>query len=114
MIDDIAQAFGLARIGSTDTSTGYDQLSVEPQDEPDAWRQHAACHPRHRPDDMTPAEWTGQFFPHRGETPREARAICGSCPVVDDCLADGLMDRVGIRGGLSERQRRTVRKSRAA
>lgn len=70
----------------------------------DDWRQHARC----RGID------TAVFFPCRGEDVSEAKAICAQCPVREPCLADGMRERFGIRGGLSERERRTLRRKRGA
>lgn len=52
------------------------------------------------------------FFPERGASTREAKAICTACPVRVDCLAQAFTtgERHGIWGGLSERQRRTTRR----
>lgn len=39
-----------------------------------------------------------------------AAAVCGRCPVVGQCLADALDNRIefGVWGGLTERQRRAL------
>lgn len=50
------------------------------------------------------------FFPARGESAKEAKAVCSGCIVKDDCLAAGLHERFGIWGGLSERERRVIRR----
>jgi WhiB family redox-sensing transcriptional regulator len=54
---------------------------------------------------------TDLFFPERGESSYHAKQVCAGCPVKDDCLADAMIwgERWGIRGGLSERQRRNLR-----
>lgn len=39
-----------------------------------------------------------------------AKGICRGCPVRLDCLAAGLHEQHGVWGGLSERQRRRLRK----
>ncbi|WP_280177671.1 WhiB family transcriptional regulator [Mycobacterium attenuatum] len=48
----------------------------------------------------------------RGAAQREAAAICRNCPVILECAADALDNRVeyGIWGGLTERQRRALLK----
>ncbi|MBY0390455.1 MAG: WhiB family transcriptional regulator [Mycobacterium pseudokansasii] len=48
----------------------------------------------------------------RGAAQREAATICRSCPVILECAADALDNRVeyGIWGGLTERQRRALLK----
>jgi WhiB family redox-sensing transcriptional regulator len=53
------------------------------------------------------------FFPEKGGSTREAKRICSSCEVRSDCLEYALQndERFGIWGGLSERERRKLRKS---
>lgn len=48
----------------------------------------------------------------RGAVQREAATICRNCPVILECAADALDNRVeyGIWGGLTERQRRALLK----
>lgn len=48
----------------------------------------------------------------RGAAQREAAAICRYCPVLRECLADALDNRVeyGIWGGMTERRRRALLK----
>ncbi|ORV63341.1 WhiB family transcriptional regulator [Mycobacterium gastri] len=48
----------------------------------------------------------------RGAAQREAAAFCRNCPVILECAADALDNRVeyGIWGGLTERQRRALLK----
>jgi WhiB family redox-sensing transcriptional regulator len=55
------------------------------------------------------------FFPEKGGSTREAKRICSRCEVKDECLeyALGHDERFGIWGGLSERERRKL-KRRAA
>jgi WhiB family transcriptional regulator, redox-sensing transcriptional regulator len=55
------------------------------------------------------------FFPERGASTREAKEVCRGCTVKDDCLEFALdsSEKFGIWGGLSERERRKVRRSRA-
>jgi len=52
------------------------------------------------------------FFPEKGGSTREAKKICGSCEVRTHCLDYALAndERFGIWGGLSERERRKLRK----
>lgn len=54
------------------------------------------------------------FFPARGASTREAKAVCAGCEVRQECLTDHLYERFGIWGGLSERERRAVRRQVAA
>lgn len=50
------------------------------------------------------------FFPEKGGSTREAKRICLSCEVRDECLEYALQhqERFGIWGGLSERERRKL------
>ncbi len=55
------------------------------------------------------------FFPERGASTREAKEVCRGCVVKDDCLEYALEngEKFGIWGGLSERERRRLRRQRA-
>jgi len=46
---------------------------------------------------------------------REARKVCADCPVRLDCLVEALDNRIewGIWGGMTERERRSLLRSRA-
>ena len=64
------------------------------------WRTEALC-----------AEVGGTiFFPPKGASADPARSICNRCAVVSECLTDALKDdrQVGIRGGLTERERMRI------
>jgi len=52
------------------------------------------------------------FFPEKGGSTREAKRVCLTCEVRDECLEYALAndERFGIWGGLSERERRKVKK----
>ena len=52
------------------------------------------------------------FFPEKGGSTREAKRVCTTCEVRDDCLEYALAhdERFGIWGGLSERERRKLKK----
>ncbi len=52
------------------------------------------------------------FFPEKGGSTRDAKKICASCEVRSQCLEYALQndERFGIWGGLSERERRKLRK----
>jgi WhiB family redox-sensing transcriptional regulator len=54
------------------------------------------------------------FFPDRGESTEQAKAVCAACPVRAECLDHALtnVERFGIWGGLSERERRAIRRAR--
>jgi WhiB family redox-sensing transcriptional regulator len=67
------------------------------------WRDEAICA-------GTDAE---EFFPEKGGTTRYAKAICIPCPVRAECLRYALDhdERFGIWGGLSERERRALKRN---
>lgn len=52
------------------------------------------------------------FFPEKGGSTREAKKVCASCDVKAECLEYALAndERFGIWGGLSERERRRIKK----
>lgn len=73
-------------------------LAEEQQD----WQERALCA-------QTDPE---AFFPEKGGSTREAKRICQGCEVQTECLEYALAhdERFGIWGGLSERERRKMRK----
>jgi WhiB family redox-sensing transcriptional regulator len=76
---------------------------VEPEDDgPLAWQADALCA-------QTDPE---AFFPEKGGSTRDAKKICVSCDVRDRCLEYALSqdERFGIWGGLSERERRKLKR----
>ena len=52
------------------------------------------------------------FFPADERSTREAKSVCGGCPVRDLCLAYAVDNRItdGVWGGLSELERRALRR----
>ncbi len=52
------------------------------------------------------------FFPEKGGSTRDAKRVCSSCEVRAECLEYALDndERFGIWGGLSERERRRLRR----
>jgi WhiB family redox-sensing transcriptional regulator len=52
------------------------------------------------------------FFPEKGGSTREAKKVCLACDVRDRCLQYALEhdERFGIWGGLSERERRRLKR----
>jgi len=52
------------------------------------------------------------FFPEKGGSTRDAKKICETCEVRSECLEYALQndERFGIWGGLSERERRKLRR----
>ena len=70
-------------------------------DQPD-WQERALCA-------QTDPE---AFFPEKGGSTREAKRICAGCEVRAECLEYALAfdERFGIWGGLSERERRRLKR----
>jgi len=70
--------------------------------EEDQWQERALCA-------QTDPE---AFFPEKGGSTREAKRICQGCEVKDMCLDYALAndERFGIWGGLSERERRRLKR----
>jgi len=52
------------------------------------------------------------FFPEKGGSTREAKKVCTGCEVRGECLEYALAhdERFGIWGGLSERERRKLKR----
>jgi WhiB family redox-sensing transcriptional regulator len=75
--------------------------TFDPADEQD-WQERALCA-------QTDPE---AFFPEKGGSTREAKRICLGCEVRSECLEYALQhdERFGIWGGLSERERRKLKK----
>lgn len=71
-----------------------------------AWMASAACLTVEDPD---------IFFPGRGASHAEAKAVCNACPVRLDCLEHALRngETFGIWGATSDRERRRIRRQRA-
>jgi len=54
------------------------------------------------------------WFPERGESCKEAKAVCAGCVVRAECLEHALArpEKFGVWGGKSERERRRLRRDR--
>ena len=54
------------------------------------------------------------FFPEPGSSVREAKRICGLCPIRSACLEYALDndERFGVWGGLSEKERLALQRIR--
>src|ERR1700739_5152338 len=79
------------------------QVFVSPEDEDElGWQDRALCA-------QTDPE---AFFPEKGGSTREAKRVCRSCEVRAECLEYALEndERFGIWGGLSERERRRIKR----
>jgi WhiB family transcriptional regulator, redox-sensing transcriptional regulator len=72
--------------------------------EPPSWQRYANCL------GVDP----DLFFPERGGSTREAKEVCRGCVVRTECLQYALdnAEKFGIWGGLSERERRRLRRRR--
>ena len=88
---------------SVPTTTGIgDLLGIGLEAEGQSWQERALC-----------AETDPEaFFPEKGGSTREAKKICTGCEVKAECLEYALSndERFGIWGGLSERERRRLRR----
>jgi WhiB family transcriptional regulator, redox-sensing transcriptional regulator len=78
------------------------RLSLVPEAPADQWQDKALCA-------QTDPE---AFFPEKGGSTREAKKICLGCEVRHECLDYALAhdERFGIWGGLSERERRRLKR----
>ena len=78
-------------------------LGIGLESEGQSWQERALC-----------AETDPEaFFPEKGGSTREAKKICTGCEVKAECLEYALSndERFGIWGGLSERERRRLRRA---
>lgn len=77
----------------------------------DEWRDHALCRDTN-PDLFFPVGTTGQALTQVDH----AKNVCGECSVTSDCLDFALATNQdsGIWGGLSEEERRVIRRQRTA
>ena len=77
-------------------------LGIGQEADAQSWQERALC-----------AETDPEaFFPEKGGSTREAKKICTGCEVKAQCLEYALAndERFGIWGGLSERERRRLRR----
>lgn len=77
--------------------------------EPRVWRTGAACRDT-TPDLFFPVGQTGPAIQHI----KDAKAVCDTCAVAVECLEYALMTNqdAGIWGGLTEDERRKIRRER--
>lgn len=85
---------------------GLRPVASDDESNPLAWQTDALCA-------QTDPE---AFFPEKGGSTRDAKRICATCDVKAQCLDYALHndERFGIWGGLSERERRRLRRTRSA
>jgi len=86
------------------TAEWFARLVADYAGDPDRWQVHAACR------GMDPDLW----FPQRGTSQAEAKAVCAICPVRSECLEYAIAnrERYGIFGGLNEGERRGLRRAK--
>ncbi len=82
-----------------------EQLQFAPVDTGGRWEERGLCR-------QVDSEI---FFPDKGESTRPAKSICARCEVRTECLETAMRrnEAFGVWGGLSERERRAL-KRRAA
>lgn len=78
------------------------EFAVDQEEAELSWQERALCA-------QTDPE---AFFPEKGGSTREAKKVCVSCEVRAECLEYALEndERFGIWGGLSERERRKLKR----
>jgi len=93
---------GMPTLRSHATNPGV----IDDDENPLSWQTDALCA-------QTDPE---AFFPEKGGSTRDAKKICTTCEVKSQCLDYALAndERFGIWGGLSERERRRLRRARTA
>ncbi len=92
-----------AVVGRVNTLWRVPRRSVE-------WMDWAACRECADPEIFWPVRRQGAHI-HRNQS-AAALAVCRICPVIDACLnyAQTQKEHVGIWGGMTERQRETLRR----
>ena len=97
------QGFGLGQgLGQGPGQGIAGLLGIGTEADAQSWQEQALC-----------AETDPEaFFPEKGGSTREAKKICTGCEVKAQCLEYALAndERFGIWGGLSERERRRLRR----
>ena len=90
--------FGEGELDFADSTQELDEFLNGPL----AWQAQALCA-------QTDPE---AFFPEKGGSTREAKSVCSRCEVKAECLEYALQndERFGIWGGLSERERRRLKR----
>src|SRR6478735_8035054 len=95
------------RAGRTTSGVEEDRVSeiyplAHGAEDEQSWQERALCA-------QTDPE---AFFPEKGGSTRDAKKVCLTCDVKQECLEYALAndERFGIWGGLSERERRKLKK----
>ena len=104
LLDDDDESFPSdAKVVGSVTASNVLSLFGEPEDDGlMGWQERALCA-------QTDPE---AFFPEKGGSTREAKKVCTQCDVRAECLEYALAndERFGIWGGLSERERRKLKR----
>lgn len=96
----------------TATPNGYTEAHVrlalvilDSRDKLPEWRFDGECYDLSRPD---------IFYPGKGESLKEGKAVCNECAMKQTCLEYALSnnEQFGLWGGTSERERARIRKQR--
>src|SRR3954470_24515382 len=90
------------RTGVERAKTMRELIVLDGAEEELGWQERALC-----------AQTDPQaFFPEKGGSTREAKKVCLTCDVRGECLEYALQhdERFGIWGGMSERERRKLKK----
>lgn len=76
------------------------------------WAEDAACQGKDEGEGSPVFFSTEPRGPGQPDPDAEAKAICATCPVQEECLAFALAkpERYGVWGGLGEKERETLRK----
>ena len=96
------QGLGMGQGGLGQSQGIAGLLAIGLEADAQSWQEQALC-----------AETDPEaFFPEKGGSTREAKKICTGCEVKAQCLEYALAndERFGIWGGLSERERRRLRR----
>jgi WhiB family redox-sensing transcriptional regulator len=96
------QGLGMGQGGLGQSQGIAGLLGIGLEADAQSWQEQALC-----------AETDPEaFFPEKGGSTREAKKICTGCEVKAQCLEYALAndERFGIWGGLSERERRRLRR----
>lgn len=104
LLDDDDESFPSdAKVVGSVSASNVLSLFGEPEDDGlMGWQERALCA-------QTDPE---AFFPEKGGSTREAKKVCTQCDVKAECLEYALAndERFGIWGGLSERERRKLKR----
>ncbi len=103
----VSGAIGAVSLGMPTFRTANNPFMAAPDDSrwegQEAWKDLGLCNQ------------VGQdgFYLEKGESPRDAKKVCGYCEVKPECLQYALDngERFGVWGGMTERERRKLKKT---